>query len=174
MARSKPGNGKTRRPKPVNQGRRATLRYGDEVANAVDQLQREVAKSRGIPLHRTDDAGVPLYTKALDFSKAIRMLVVENERAARIMAGSPSSWPTSSQVELPEAFWSALDEVRNRQSHAQGSLYQIARKLNFDAGPVAREEFVAAFHTLRSCQESLAQLVALARAIESKGEAEAA
>lgn len=152
--------GKQRRAKPVRLPLRATLRYDEKVASAVDDLRRAVAKHRGISVTRTDDEGRHVYRQALSFSRAIRMLVVENERAARLLAGAPQEWPTSQRVDLPQPFWDVLTGCDNRLSHAQGSLYGILRKVNFDQGPVTREEFGEAFAAVADAKEALQRLEA--------------
>jgi len=137
---------KTRRPKPVNYGKRRTLRLGVAEEIAVDQMRTALAKSRGVPVEKAD------------FSEAVRLLLVGNEKAARIMAGQPEFWTTSQMVELPLDLWDGLTECRNRLSHSQGSLYNISRKLNFDDGPVTRGEMLAAFEAHQEAKTSLIRL----------------
>lgn len=138
------GGSKTRRPKPVNYGMRRTLRLGDAEEVAVDQMRSSLAKIRRVPVDE------------VDFSEAVRLLLVENVKAARVLAGQPESWPTSQTVDLPAEAWDALTDAGNRLSHAQGSLYNISRKLNFDDGPVTRGEMLAAFEANQEAKASLA------------------
>lgn len=150
-----------RRPKPVNQTLRKTLRYDRAVADAVDHLQREVAKNDGVNLAAVDAAGVPEYTKNLDFSKAIRMLVVENHKAAKQLAGKPEAWPEAQAVELPIQIWDGLTACRNHLSYSQGSLYVMLRKVNFDEGEISSDEFREAYEAVIESKQSVARMEAM-------------
>lgn len=149
-----------RRPKPVNQVMRKTLRYDRAVADAVEHLQREMAKNAGVNLTAVDASGVPEYTKALDFSKAVRMLVVENHKAALVLAGQPEAWPTSQTVQLPMEIWDGLTQCRNNLSHSQGSLYAMLRKVNFAEGEISREEFREAYEAVMESKQAVARMEA--------------
>lgn len=141
-----PVSRKRRRPKPVNYGTRRTLRLGPTEEAAVDRMRTALAKSRRVPAER------------VDFSEAVRLLLVDNERAARVLAGQPESWTPPQTVDLPAEAWDALTDCRNRLSHSQGSLYNISRKLNFDEGPVTRAEVLAAFEANQNAKASQARL----------------
>jgi hypothetical protein len=130
----------------VNYGRRRTLRLGVAEEAAVARMRAALAKSRRVPVEQ------------VDFSEAVRLLLVENEKAARVLAGQPESWTPSQAVDLPAEAWDAITDCRNRLSHSQGSLYNISRKLNFDDGPVTRAEVLAAFEANQEAKASHARL----------------
>lgn len=136
---------KPRRPKPVNYGKRRTLRFGDAEEAAVESLRLALSKSRG---------------KKVGFSEAHRMLLTENEKAARVLAGQPEKWISTEAVELPAELWDALTQCGNALSHSRGSLYNISRKVNFDQEPVTRNEVSAAFDAVQASKETVAALEA--------------
>lgn len=138
---------KTRRPKPVNYGKRRTLRLGAREEDAVAAMRAAMAKNRGVDI---DD---------VEYSEALRLLLIENHKAATVLAGRPESWPTSTTVELPAALWDALTECRNRLAHSQGSLYTVMRKLNFDDG-VTRDEVREAFTAVQESKATVARMEA--------------
>lgn len=138
---------KTRRPKPVNYGKRRTLRLGAREEDAVAAMRTALAKSRGVA---TDD---------VDYSEALRLLLVENRKSAMVLAGRPESWPTSTAIELPSELWDALTECRNRLAHSQGSLYTVMRKLNFDEH-VTRDEVREAFTAVQESKVTVARIEA--------------
>ncbi len=107
---ARPGSRKRRRPKPVNYGTRRALPLGPAEESAVASMRSSLAKTRGID---SDD---------VKFSDALRLLLVGNEKAARVMAGQPETWTASRTVGLPMELWDCLADCRNRLSHAQGSL----------------------------------------------------
>lgn len=136
---------KKRRPKPINYGLRRTLRLGAREEAAVAAMRSALAENRGVAL---DD---------VDYSEAVRLLLVENHAAAMELAGRPDSWPASTTLELPAALWDQLTECRNRLAHSQGSLYTILRKLNFDQ-TVDRDEVRAAFNAVQSSKDAVARM----------------
>lgn len=138
---------KPRRSKPVNQDKRKTLRYDRAVEDAVARLQRAAARNG----------------TQLDFSKAVRTLIVDGFSAARALSVDPSAWPQSQTVDLPAELWEAITECRNRLSHSQGSLYTIMRKLNFDESVDAaevREAFTAVQESRGAVERIEARMVA--------------
>lgn len=155
---------KPRRPKPVNYGTRRALRFGEAEEAAVAAMRAALAKSR-----RIDAAQV-------SFSEAHRLLLVDAERAARILAGQPEAWTSSRSVEVPIELWDGLSECRNRLSHSQGSLYTIMRKLNFDEA-VTPDEVRAAFVAVQSSKAAVermeAVLVEMVSTLEAEADAEA-
>lgn len=134
-------NVKPRRPKPVNFGKKRTLRLGVAEEAAVHQLRAALAKNRNMSVEN------------VEFSEAVRLLLVENIKAAKILAGHPEAWPTSTTVDLPAELWDGLTDCRNRLSHSQGSLYTIVRKLNFNDGPVTTDEVRKAFAAVQDSKE---------------------
>lgn len=74
-----PGPRKHRRPKPVNCGTCRALRLSPAEEAAVDSMRSSLAKTRGVDA----DEG--------KFSGAVRLLLVGNEKDARIMAGEPET-----------------------------------------------------------------------------------
>ncbi|OYO00737.1 hypothetical protein CGZ95_08935 [Enemella evansiae] len=136
---------KPRRPKPVNFGKRRTLRLGEAEDAAVEHMRAALARNRGV---RTGD---------VDYSEALRLLLVENYKSAMVLAGEPEAWPTPTTVELPAELWDGLTECRNRLAHSQGSLYTVMRKLNFDE-TVRRDEVRAAFVAVQESKEAVARL----------------
>lgn len=136
---------KPRRPKPVNYGKRRTLRFGDAEEAAVESLRLALSKSRG---------------KKVGFSEAHRLLLTENEKAARLLAGRPEEWTRTETVEVPAELWDALTECRNAVVHSRGSLYGILRKVNFDEGPITRDETRAAFEALEESKAAVARMEA--------------
>lgn len=157
--------GKQRRPKLVNFGRQRALRLGDAEEAAVHRMRSALAKQRRVPV------------ESVDFSEAVRLLLCDNERAARILAGQPEAWTASRVVEVPQNLWDGLDQCRNAVVHARGSMYGILRKVNFDDGPVTRTEMLAAFDAAQSSLAALermeAALVELVSALEAAADAEA-
>lgn len=155
---------KHRRPKPVNYGIRRALRLGPAEEAAVASMRSSLAKARGVD---ADD---------VKFSDAVRLLLVGNEKAARAMAGQPETWTPSRTVEVPMELWDGLSECRNRLSHAQGSLYNISRKLNFEQG-VSPAELRDAFRAVQESKDAVARmeaaLVAFASADPAGADAEA-
>lgn len=137
---------KPRRPKPVNYGIRHTLRLGHAEEAAVHQLRAALAKNRNVSVGN------------VEFSETVRLLLVENIKAAKVLAGHPEAWPTSTTVDLPAEIWDAVTEAGNRLSHCQGSLYNISRKLNFEDGPVTSSEVRAAFEANQQARASHARL----------------
>jgi|GEM_PF-3175626 len=142
-----PDSRKHRRPKPVNYGTRRALRLGPAEESAVASMRSSLAKTRGVD---ADD---------VKFSDALRLLLVGNEKAARVMASQPETWTYSRTVELPLELWDGLSECRNRLSHAQGSLYNISRKLNFDEG-ISPAELRDAFLEVQESKDAVARMEA--------------
>lgn len=157
--------GKQRRPKSANYTRQRAVRLGDPEETAVGRMRTALAKQRRVPVD------------AIDFSEALRLLLGDNERAARILAGQPEAWTPSRIVEVPAELWNGLNECRNAVVHARGSMYAILRKVNFDEGPVTRAEMLAAFDAVRSSLESLEHmeisLVELVGTLEAAADAKA-
>lgn len=155
---------KPRRPKPVNYGRQRALRLGEAEEAAVAGMRAALAHSR-----RVDPSQV-------SFSEAHRVLLVDNERAARILAGQPAAWTSSRSVEVPIELLDGLIECRNRLSHSQGSLYTVMRKLNFDEA-VTPDEVRAAFVAVQSSKAAVermqAALVEMVSTLEAETDAEA-
>jgi len=142
-----PDSRKHRRPKPVNFGTRRALRLGPAEEAAVASMRSSLAKTRGVD---ADD---------VKFSDALRLLLVGNEKAARVLAGQPETWTSSRTVELPLELWDGLSECRNRLSHSQGSLYNMSRKLNFDQG-VSPAELRDAFLAVQESKDAIARMEA--------------
>lgn len=138
---------KPRRPKPVNYGSQRAVRLGARHEEAVSAMREELAKIRGVDASK------------VSFSEGLRLLLDENEKAARIMAGEPESWTPSQTVAVPLDVWNGLTECRNRLSHSQGSLYVIMRKLNFGEG-VDRDEVRAAFAAVQESKAAVARMEA--------------
>lgn len=136
---------KSRRPKPINFGKKRTLRLGAAEEDAIEQMRVALAKSRGV---KVGD---------VDFSEATRILLVENLKSAMVLAGKAEAWPTSSTVDLPQALWDLLTDCRNRLSHSQGSLYTIMRKLNFDED-VTPTEVDEALEAVRESKAAVARI----------------
>src|SRR5699024_12129541 len=90
------------------------LRFGDGEEAAVESLRLALSKSRG---------------KKVGFSEAHRLLLTENEKAARVLAGQPESWIRTETVELPDELTTTLRDCWNALSHSRGSLYGILRKV---------------------------------------------
>lgn len=122
------------RRKPTNYGRHRNLRLGVEEENAVAALQEALSELRG--------------GKSVPFSEALRTLLVENEKAARVMAGQPEALATAGAgtVAVPDEVWESLSDCRNRTSHSQGSLYTIMKKLN--VGDAVTEQEISTAHAL--------------------------
>lgn len=138
---------KPRRPKPVHYGSQRAVRLGARHEEAVVAMQRALAKVRGVSAAK------------VSFSEGLRLLLDENEKAARIMAGEPESWTPSQTVDVPLELWNGLTECRNRLSHSQGSLYTIMRKLNFDED-VDRNQVRAAFSAMNESKVAVARMEA--------------
>lgn len=136
---------KPRRPKTVNYGSQRAVRLGMRHEEAVAAMREELAKIRGVDVSK------------VSFSEGLRLLLDENEKAARIMAGEPESWTPSQAVEIPSELWNGLTECRNRLSHSQGSLYTIMRRLNFGAG-IGRDEVRAAFAAVQESKNAVARI----------------
>ncbi|MDQ0648604.1 hypothetical protein QFZ53_002800 [Microbacterium natoriense] len=155
---------KLRRPKPVNYGTRRALRFGEAEEAAVAAMRAALAKSR-----RVDPSQV-------SFSEAHRLLLIDAERAARLLAGQPEAWTSARTVEVPMELWDGLSECRNRLSHSQGSLYVILRKLNFNEGATP-EDVRAAFAAVQSSKAAVermeAALVEMLGTLEAEADAEA-
>lgn len=140
---------KYRRPKPINFGKRRTLRLGEAEESAVEALRQKLAKSRG---------------KSVGFSEAHRLLLTENEKSARLLAGQPEEWTSAETVELPEELSDTLRSCWNALVHSRGSLYAILRKVNgVDDGPFTREE---ARDALESIDESKAAVARMEERLE--------
>lgn len=157
---------KPRRPKPVNYGRQRTLRLGEAEEAAVAGMRAALAKIR-----RVDPSQV-------SFSEAHRLLLVDAERAARILARQPEAWKPPQIVDVPEALWVGLNECRDAVVHSRGSMYAILRKVNFDEGPVTRSELLSAIATVKSSEAALERmevsLVEMVSTLEAAADAEAA
>lgn len=137
---------KPRRPKPVNYGKRRTLRFGDDEEAAVESLRLALSKSRG---------------KKVGFSEAHRLLLTENEKAARVLAGQPESWIRTETVELPDELITTLRDCWNALSHSRGSLYGILRKVNgLEDEPFTRDEARAALEALDESKAAVARMEA--------------
>lgn len=147
MAASSPSSRKLRRPKPVNFGKRRTVRLGEDEERAVSAMQAALAKVRGV------DA-----TK-IDFSEALRLLLGENEKSARILAGQPEAWSQPATVTIPDELWDGLTACQRALSHSQGSLYVILRKLNF-GDDLTKDEVVAAFDAVQESKAAVARMEA--------------
>jgi hypothetical protein len=118
---------KKRRPKPVRFPLRSTLRYDDEFLMLVERMRRAVARQRRVDV------------ESIDFSTAVRTLVVKQFEAASALADQPTAWPVSNIVELPAELWDAVTQCRNALANSRGSLYVILRKLNFEEHVVTDE-----------------------------------
>lgn len=138
---------KPRRPKPLNYGSQRAVRLGVRHEEAVTAMRQALAKIRGVGISK------------VSFSEGLRLLLDENEKAARIIAGEPESWTPSQTVALPLELWNGLTECRNRLSHSQGSLYTIMRKLNFDED-VDRDQVRAAFSAMNESKAAVARMEA--------------
>ncbi len=136
-----------RRPKPVRFTRRVTIRADADLVSAVEDVA---------------DAVEAATSRRPSFSSALRTLVVRNSDAARAMAGSPDSWPTTTAVQLPQRLWDALSEASNRLSHCQGSLYGILRAMNSDSISPSRAEWALVMTAVRETQEAVTRLEQLA------------
>lgn len=136
---------KTRRPKPMNHPLRKTLRFDEHVADAVEQMRRALARVRRVPVEK------------VDFSEAVRLLLVENVKAARVLAGQPEAWPSSRSVELPAELWDQLTDCRNRLSNSRGSIYTIMRKINFHEN-VTRDEVRDAFEAVQESKRAVERM----------------
>ncbi|PRI10518.1 hypothetical protein [Leucobacter massiliensis] len=132
----------------MNYGLRRTLRFSEDEEAAVAAMRAALGKIHGVEAEQ-----VP-------FSKALRLLLTENHRAAQVLAGQPEAWAASGTFELPDEVWNGLTECRNRLSHSQGSLYVILRKLNFDEG-VTREEVRDAFTAVQESKATVDRMEAL-------------
>lgn len=156
---------KQRRPKALRYGSQRAVRLGDPEEAAVDRMRSALAKQRRVPVD------------AIDFSEALRLLLGDNERAARVLAGQPEAWTPSRLVEIPAELWNGLNECRNAVVHSRGSMYAILRKVNLDEGLVTRAEILSAFDAVRSSLESLAHmeisLVELVSTLEAAADAKA-
>lgn len=141
-----PSMTKPRRQKTKNLGTHCNLRLGQAEEDAVTAMRTALAQVRGVDV------------KAVPFSQALRLLITENEKAARVLAGQPEAWTAPGTAEIPDEIWEGLTECRNRLSHSQGSLYGILRKLNFNEGPVTRDEFRAAFEAVRDSKSAVARM----------------
>ncbi|WP_119697607.1 hypothetical protein [Microbacterium halotolerans] len=142
---SAPSQPKHRRPKPRNYGQRRALRLGDAEEAAVARMRTALAKSRGVGVDE-----VP-------FSDALRLLLTENEKAARVLAGRPEAWTSSRTLRVPDEAWAILSDCRNRVSHSQGSIYTIMRKLNFDE-VVGQDEVREAFAAVQESKLALTRI----------------
>ncbi|WP_433676909.1 hypothetical protein [Microbacterium gorillae] len=113
----------------------------------------------------------------VEFSEALRLLLGDNERAARILAGQPEAWTPSHVVDVPQDLWDGLNDCRNAVVHARGSMYGILRKVNFDDGPVSRPEMLSAIEAVTSSQAALERmeiaLVEMVSTLEAAADAEA-
>lgn len=138
---------KSRRPKPVNFGTQRRIRFGPKEESAVSHLCAALAKNRGVEIEK------------INFSEAVRLLIVENHETAMELAGRPQAWPTSTTVELPAELWDMLTESRNALVHARGSMYGILRKSNgVDDGPFTRNEAREALLAIEESKEIVARL----------------
>lgn len=130
------------RRKPVNYGKRRSLRLGADEENAVAAMRQALADVRGVAF---DD---------VDWAEAVRLLLVENEKQARVMAGEPEATAKGSDViDVPDELWQELADAKKITTHARGSLHILARKLNFGKH-VSQQEFAEALKSNRRAEEA--------------------
>lgn len=135
---------KYRRPKPVNFGKRRTLRLGEAEESAVEALRRRLVKARG---------------RNVGFSEAHRLLLTENEKSARLLAGQPEEWTSTKTIELPAELNETLRDCWNALVHSRGSFYGILRKVNgVDDGLFTRDEARAAFEAIEESKATVARM----------------
>lgn len=135
---------KYRRPKPVNFGKRRTLRLGEAEESAVEALRQKIAKARG---------------KSVGFSEAHRLLLTENEKSARLLAGQPEEWTSTETLEVPAELNETLRDCWNALSHSRGSMYGILRKVNgVDDGPFTRDEAREALAAIDESKAAVARM----------------
>lgn len=130
-------HGPKRHLRTTNYDRRITLRVDDEIARAASDVQSAVQRASG---------------RTISQSAALRMLILDNGRVARALAGDPESWPVDTTVDLPRELWDGLTECRNAAAHAQGSLYGILRAAN--ASGLSASDHTAIGQALTTVQES--------------------
>ncbi|MDR8019233.1 hypothetical protein [Nesterenkonia aerolata] len=135
------------RRKPTKYGRHRNLRLGVDEENAVAAMREALAEVRGVAF---DD---------VDWAEAVRILLVENEKAARVMAGQPEALATAgaASVAVPDEVWESLTDCRNRTSHSQGSLYTIMKKLNF-GDAVTKQQVAEAARDVKESKEAILRM----------------
>lgn len=135
------------RRKPAKYGRHVNLRIGVDEVNAVDAMREALAEVRGVAADK------------VAFAEALRILLVENEKAARVMAGQPEALATAgaATVAVPDEVWESLTDCRNRTSHSQGSLYTIMKKLNFGAA-ITKQQVAEAARDVKESKEAILRM----------------
>lgn len=137
---------KQRRAKPTNFGVRRSFRLSGAEEDAIAAMREALARVRGVP------------TEKVSFAEALRLLLTENEKAARALAGQPEKLVASAgRIDVPDDLWNRLTDCQNRLSHSQGSLYTVMRKLNFDEG-VTREEVRTAFDAVQESKAAVERM----------------
>lgn len=135
------------RRKPTKYGRHRNLRLGVDEENAVAAMREALAEVRGVAF---DD---------VDWAEAVRLLLVENEKQARVMAGQPEALATAGAgtVAVPDEVWESLSDCRNRTTHSQGSLYTIMKKLNF-GDAVTKQQVAEAARDVKESKEAILRM----------------
>lgn len=133
------------RRKPTKYGRHRNLRLGVDEENAVAAMREALAEVRG--------------GKSVPFSEALRTLLVENEKRARVMAGQPEALASggAASVAVPDEVWESLSDCRNRTSHSQGSLYTIMKKLNF-GDAITKQQVAEAARDVKESKEAILRM----------------
>lgn len=133
------------RRKPTKYGRHRNLRLGVDEENAVAAMREALAEVRG--------------GKSVPFSEALRILLVENGKAARVMAGQPEALASggAASVAVPDEVWESLTDCRNRTTHSQGSLYTIMKKLNF-GDAVTKQQVAEAARDVKESKEAILRM----------------